>query len=168
MKIIFLSFMTLFLMVPHSSYAQDEAVSDHTTGLPIPRFVSLDSQKVYVRSGPALRYPIKWVYKRKNLPVEIVQEFDSWRKIKDFEGEEGWIHSSLLSGRRSVLIQNDGLVPMYEGFSPDSRVMAKFEPNVVAQIDECVEGWCRLEKDAYKGWVERKFLWGIYEDEELD
>lgn len=163
-----LSFLLFAVFSPAPVFAQDGAGAAQVTGLPIPRFVSLDSQKVYVRSGPALRYPIKWVFKRKGLPVEIVQEFDAWRKIRDFEGEEGWIHSSLLSGRRSVLIQSDDLVPMHEGFSADSRLMAKLEPHVVALVDKCVGDWCRLEKDGYKGWVQRKFLWGIYEDEELD
>ena len=76
----------------------------NNSGLTIPRFVSLRSNKVFVRTGPALRYPIKWIYTREGLPVEVVQEFDTWRKVRDKDGEEGWIHSSLLSGKRHAVI----------------------------------------------------------------
>lgn len=148
--------------------AAQGAAKTGESGLPIPRFVSLDSDKVYVRAGPALRYPIRWVYKRKGLPVEIIQEFESWRKIRDFEGEEGWIHTSLLSGKRTVLFTGDDLVPLREGFSANARVVAKIEPRVVAGLSKCIDDWCRVEKDGYKGWVERKSLWGIYDDENLD
>lgn len=141
------------------------------TGLPIPRFVSLRSDKVYVRSGPALRYPIKWIYKREHMPVEIVQEFENWRKVRGIEGEEGWIHQSLLSGERTVMIKTgeaDQLIPMREGFNVGARMIAKAEPMVVADLDKCSGDWCRIEADGYRGWVERNFLWGIYEDEELN
>lgn len=149
---------------------KEEAVQGfRTTDLPLPRFVSLRSDKVYVRAGPALRYPIKWIYKRANMPVEIIQEFDNWRKIKGFDGEEGWIHQSLLSGERTVLIKEAAdLVPLREGFSSQARMIARIEPQVVANIDQCAGEWCRIETGGYRGWVQRNFLWGIYEDEELN
>ena len=74
-----------------------------SSGLPIPRFVSLSADKVFVRTGPALRYPIKWVYQRENMPVEIIQEFDTWRKIRDMDGDDGWVHQSLLSARTPAI-----------------------------------------------------------------
>lgn len=167
MKYSFLIFIFVAL-VPLQSFAQDSLQGFRTTNLPLPRYVSLTSDKVYVRTGPALRYPIKWVYKRENLPVEIIQEFDVWRKVRDYEGEEGWIHQSLLSGERTVLIDSIGIVPMREGFSHDSDMVARLEPMVVASLDKCTDDWCHLESHGYKGWVERKYIWGIYGDEELN
>lgn len=148
---------------------EETAVSGfRSTNLPLPRYVSLRSDKVYARTGPALRYPIKWVYQREEMPVEIIQEYDSWRKIRDVSGEKGWIHNSLLTGERTVLIQADGLVAMHEGFSKNAHLVARLEPNVIARIKKCTDEWCRIEAGGYDGWVKRNFLWGIYENEFLN
>ncbi len=168
---IFVLLLSLFscLAFPVVTQAQDARTpSFRSTDLPLPRFVSLNSDKVYLRAGPGLRYPVKWVYERKTLPVEITQEFESWRKIKDHEGEEGWIHTSLLSGERYILILSEEIVPAYADPSTDSRMVMRTEPYVVAHLDKCGETFCRIEKDGYRGWIEKKFLWGIYPDGELD
>lgn len=138
------------------------------TDLPLPRFVSLKSDKTYVRTGPALRYPIKWVYKREGLPVEIVQEFDSWRKVRDYEGDYGWINQALLSGERTALIDNADPVSMREGFSADSPLVARLEPTVTVKLEKCTEDWCQVKTHGFEGWVERKYLWGIYDSEKLN
>ncbi len=156
---------------PLTAAADDAAVQGfRSTGLPLPRFVSLRSDKVYVRSGPALRYPIKWIYRRDGMPVEIVQEFENWRRVRGVDGEEGWIHQSLLSGERRVLIQDGALelVPMRERGHDEARLTARLEPLVVAGVEKCSGAWCRIDAGGYRGWVERKFLWGIYEDEFLN
>lgn len=135
----------------------------------VPRFVSLGSDRVYVRSGPALRYPIKWVFQREGLPVEVLQEFEGWRKIRGMDGEEGWIHQSLLSGDRHVVVKEGGApVPVRAGAGQDFRMIAKIEPQVVAVLDKCEGAWCRIEAGGYRGWVERNFLWGIYDSEYLN
>ena len=135
----------------------------------LPRFVSLDSDKVYVRSGPALRYPIKWVFQREGLPVEIVQEFEEWRKIRGSDGEEGWIHRGLLSSDRHVIFKEmKEPAAMRDGAGSDFRIVAKVESQVVAALDKCEGAWCRIEVGGYRGWVERNFLWGIYEGEYLN
>lgn len=139
-----------------------------STDFPLPRFVSLDAAKVYARTGPGKNYPIKWVYQRNHMPVEIIQEYEGWRKVKDVSGDEGWIHKSLLTGERTVLIQAKDLIAVYEGVNDKARVKARFEPGVVAQLDKCTGNWCKVETGGYRGWVERKFLWGIYEGEELN
>lgn len=139
-----------------------------SSGLPIPRFVSLASDKVFVRTGPALRYPIKWVYSREHMPVEIVQEFDTWRKIRDMDGDDGWIHQSLLSGDRSIVVKGEGNLPVRKSPAPESRIIAYLEPKVVAMAEECEGAWCRLTSEGYNGWAERKFLWGIYDSEDFD
>lgn len=150
--------------------AQEGAVpSFRDTTLKLPRWAALAGEKTYVRAGPGLKYPIRWIYKKEGLPVEIVQEFDSWRKIKDWEGGEGWVHQSLLTGTRRAMVRSEGPeVPMRQDAGADERLVARLEPAVVASIDRCTPAWCRLEVDGYRGWVQRNFLWGIYEDEELN
>lgn len=160
-------FLLAFAAYP-AAHAQEAVPGFRSTELPLPRYVSIRSDKAYARAGPALRYPIKWIYKRDGLPVEIVQEFDNWRKIRDFEGEEGWVHMSLLSGERTALVMGDALVSMREGFSQNARLVARIEPMVVASLEKCSEGWCRIEAGGYRGWVQRNSLWGIYENEELN
>lgn len=140
----------------------------NATGLPIPRFVSLRSDKVFVRTGPALRYPIKWVFQKEGLPVEVVQEFDTWRKIRDPDGEEGWVHQSLLSGHRSVVVSAEEGITLRKDPLDSARASAVLESGVVASLQSCVSSWCEVSAGGYRGWTQRNFLWGIYADEELD
>lgn len=167
----------LFLFPLMPAHAQQEeaaapqagpVVSRSSSGLPVPRFVTLAAEKVFVRTGPALRYPIKWVYQRQRLPVEVVQEFDAWRKIRDMDGDDGWVHSSLLSGDRSVIVKGEANLAVRRENDTDSRVLAYLEPNVVAAVIGCKAAWCELRADGYKGHAERKFLWGIYDSEDFD
>lgn len=148
--------------------AEDVPPEMRGSGLPLPRFVSISSEKAYVRSGPAPRYPIKWVYKKDGLPVEIIQEFDVWRKVRDNAGDEGWINKALLSDRRSVIIRGDQIVDMREDAAASSRVMAQLEPGVIARLQKCDSGWCRLSVGGFEGWVERKALWGVYPQETIE
>jgi len=136
------------------------------TGLPLPRFVSLRSDTVYVRSGPGMRYPVKWVYQRREYPLQITQEFDTWRKVRDIDMEEGWVHQSLLSGNRHVLIRGDGPATMYRKPASDARAVAQVEPGVVAKFDECEDTWCKVSVSGYEGWLLKDLLWGVYEHEE--
>lgn len=138
------------------------------TDLPLPRFVSLGSQKIFMRAGPGVRYPIKWVYEREGLPVEIILEYEVWRKIRDIEGVEGWVHQSLLSGRRTGLIRDNETQDMRASPRPDARIMARLEPMAQFIIKECRPGWCSISADGYEGWLPRDHIWGIYEDENFD
>lgn len=167
MRIIFFMGFILLVLLTGSVWAEDPSPY-RSTDLPLPRFVSLQSDKINLRTGPALRYPIKWVYQRKYLPVEIVQEFDHWRKIRDIDNEEGWVHKSLLSGKRTALINSDVNVNLYQKYSTDSRIIARVEPGVIAMINECTDGWCKISVSDYSGWIERKFIWGIYDYEIFD
>lgn len=166
-KIILL--IVLFLLVP-PALAQEAAapIKSTSSGLPIPRFVSLASDKVFVRTGPALRYPIKWVYSREHMPVEIVQEFDTWRKIRDIDGDDGWVHQSLLSGDRYAIVKGEAAQPLRRAPSEDSPAIAALEPGVVAAANRCEGGWCQIMADGYTGWMMRKFLWGVYDSEDFD
>ena len=167
MKRFLVAIFVVFLSLP--AFAQEEPVKGfRDTNLPLPRFVSLKSDKVYVRAGPAMRYPIKWIYKRDGMPVEITQEFESWRKVRDIDGEEGWIHQSLLSGDRTIIVKSGDLVALREKSAADARMMARLEPKVIARVDKCKKDWCRVETSGFRGWIERNSLWGIYENEELN
>lgn len=157
---------------PETAPASEEIAPDTTkstsSGLPIPRFVSLASDKVFVRTGPALRYPIKWIYQKNRLPVEVVQEFDTWRKIRDMDGDDGWVHQSLLSGDRGVVVKGEQNIFIRKEPNENARIQAVFEPSVVAIASECKGAWCQIEAQGYEGWTERKFLWGIYDAEDFD
>lgn len=137
------------------------------TGLPVPRFATLKSDNAFVRTGPSMDYPIKWIYKRKDLPVEIVQEYDSWRKIKDPQGETGWVHKLLLSGKRTAIIESKQAVTAYEDDDMD-RAIAQIEPGTIIHLEECNKLLCRTDFSSYEGWVEKKSLWGVYDSEVLN
>ncbi len=130
-----------------------------STGLPVPRFVSLAADRVNVRFGPGQQYPINWIYARKDLPVTIVEEFDTWRKIRDQEGEEGWVHSSLLSSRRTIMVQGE-MRDLKRTPDANARVVLRAEPGVIGRLFDCEENWCRVEIAGQRGWLERSEFWG--------
>ena len=130
-----------------------------STGLPLPRFVSLAADQVNVRFGPGKQYPVNWVFAREGLPVEIIAEFDTWRKIRDFDGEEGWIHSSLLSSRRTIMVIGD-VRSLRRTPSADARVVLRAEPGVIGTLFDCEETWCRVEIEGRRGWLQRSEFGG--------
>jgi SH3-like domain-containing protein len=133
--------------------------------LPVPRFVSIKSSEANMRTGPDVRYPIKWVFIKKNEPVEIVAEFEHWRKIKDKSGEEGWMHESVLSGKRYAVIQSDKvkLVRTKDVVMADGVFWVS--PEVRVALLACNKEWCKIQSQGMKGWLERKYIWGIYPNE---
>jgi SH3-like domain-containing protein len=147
------------------AFAQEQGDRFRDTELPLPRFVSLGSDRIYLRTGPGLRYPVRWVYQREGLPVEITREFDTWRKIRDIDGEEGWVHKSLISGRRTVLVTSDAMISMYREPSLNSQVTARIEPRAILGLETCDTAWCEIDTQGFRGWVQRNFLYGIYETE---
>ena len=142
-----------------------------TSGLPIPRYVSLKSDHVNVRAGPTKDNDVAWVYTRAGLPVEITAEFENWRRVRDSEGSEGWVYHSLLSGRRTAVVtmkSKDELAPIYDRADPESAVAAKLQAGVVAQVKKCANGWCRVTGNGFDGWIEQQRLWGVYEGEKVE
>lgn len=137
------------------------------TGLPLPRFVSLATSKVNVRTGPGVRYPVEWVFVKRSLPVEVVAEFEHWRKVRDFEGTEGWVHQSMLTGRRHVIVMGATRALRREARA-ESVIVARAEPGVIGRLLECEQAWCRVEIAGFKGWLVRDEVWGVYRDERLD
>lgn len=135
--------------------------------LPLPRWAVLAAREANLRTGPGKRYPIEWVLKRKGMPVEIRQEFDSWRLIREPGGATGWVHRTMLSSVRNVMIQN-AEQPLYANPSKDARVVARLQKGVIAGARHCQPAWCQLEVQSFKGWVPRDILWGIYANEAID
>lgn len=133
-------------------------------GANLPRFVSLRSDEVNLRTGPGVRYPVEWVLQRRYMPVEVLAEFENWRKIRDWQGTEGWVHQSMLSGRRYAIVTGDVRVIRRQP-EPNSPAVARLEPGVVAQLVECKDQWCRVDTNGIKGWLTRGDFWGVYGNE---
>jgi len=135
--------------------------------LPVPRFVSLRSDEVNVRAGPGVRYPVKWVFRRRYMPVEIIAEYDTWRKIRDWEGSEGWVHRAMLSSKRSLIVTADETT-LRRDPTEEAPAVARLGAGIVARVAECNANWCRVDLDDYDGWVRRDGFWGLYDGEELE
>ena len=151
------------------SAAKDSAVP--SSGLPVPRYVSLKSDHVNVRAGPTKDNDVAWVYTRSGLPVEITAEFENWRRVRDSEGAEGWVYHSLLSGRRTAVVtmkHKDELAPIYDRADPDSAVAAKLQAGVVTQVKKCTTNWCYVTGNGFDGWIQQERLWGVYSDEQVN
>jgi len=146
--------------------AQNGEAADGPSGLALPRFVSLRSPEVNVRSGPGTRYPIDWVYRRRNLPVEIIDEFDTWRRIRDWEGTLGWVHQSMLQSRRTVLVGGEGATVRRDP-QDDARPVARLEPGVIANLESCGALWCVVAAEDARGWLRRDQVYGVYPDETI-
>jgi SH3-like domain-containing protein len=156
-----------------------EAANDDTRSslgakshLPIPRFVSLKSDKVNVRKGPSTDQAIVWVFSRAGLPVEVIAESENWRRVRDSEGADGWVFHSLLSGRRTVLItpwsKTKDSVPLYAKKSEGGQTVAMLAPNVLGNVLSCDGEWCELSVDDYSGFVAQDKLWGVYRGEVVE
>ena len=137
------------------------------TNLPIPRYVSTKSTEVNVRRGPSLTHRIDWVFQRRAMPLEIIGEYGHWRRVRDREGAGGWVHYSLLSGNRTVIIEQDMLV-MHRTADSESEPMAVAEAGVIARLGKCNSMWCRITAEGHKGWVVKSALWGVAPDELRD
>jgi SH3-like domain-containing protein len=137
------------------------------TNLPVPRFVSLKTNEGNVRRGPGLTHRVDWVFTRAGMPLRITAEYENWRRVEDRDGAGGWIHYSLLSGVRSVLISED-MAEFRDLPDRAADVVAQAEYGVVAKLLECAPNWCRINADGEKGWVEKAMLWGVEAGEVVD
>ncbi len=135
-----------------------------STGLPLPRFVSLASDEINVRTGPGQMHPIRWVFTRRGVPVQIVEEAQDWRRVVDHEGETGWIHASLLSSRQTILVTGETR-SLRRTPRDDARVVAMLEPLVLGSLLNCERDWCLVEVDGRRGWLERGQFYGALETE---
>ncbi len=144
------------------------AQADQTTGptlgpetnLPLPRFVSLKAAEANVRRGPSLTHRIDWVFQRRNMPLQVVAEYGHWRRVIDKDGQGGWVHYTMLSGSRTVLIDGD-TTALRSRPEPDALENAMLEPGVIARLGKCDAEWCRLTAGGYRGWAPKSTLWGV-------
>ncbi len=137
------------------------------TNLPLPRFVSLKASKANVRRGPSRTHRIDWVFTRRNMPIQVTAEYEHWRRVRDIEGAGGWVHYSLISGVRTVIIETD-MLPLTARPGDNTPVTARLELGVIAKLEECNIDWCKLNAGGYKGWTRKQHLWGVLPDEIRD
>lgn len=130
------------------------------TNLPLPRFVSLKTGEGNARRGPGLSHRIDWVFTRAGMPLKITAEYELWRRVEDAEGAGGWVHYSLLSGVRSVLVTQD-MAEFRAAPDDDAGVVMQAEVGVVGKVVKCLPDWCRISLEADKGWVRKSALWGV-------
>lgn len=137
------------------------------TNLPLPRFVSLKGDEGNARRGPGLTHRIDWVFTRPGMPLMITAEHDNWRRVEDRDGAGGWVHYSLLSGVRSVIVTLD-MAEFRDQPDAAAQVVAQAEMGVIGRILECDADWCRISADGEKGWVAKASLWGVESGEIVD
>ena len=139
------------------------------SGLPLPRFVSLRATKVNMRSGPGVQYPVEWVYKRRRLPMEVIAEYGTWRKVRDWQGTQGWVHQSMLAGKRTFIV-TDAVRTLRSRTDRQSQAVARVEPGVIGVIIGCPteSQWCKVEAGSREGWLRRVEFWGVYRHETLE
>ena len=152
------------------------------TGLPVPRYVSLKAGRANVRRGPGTDFPIDWVYIKRGVPLEVTAESNHWRRVRDHEGDGGWIWHTLLDGTRSAIVTGDvqggdvrggdapadALVALHTKPEVDADIVAYLEPGLVTMLRGCKAGWCRIEVQNRSGWTPQAALWGVYPGEEFD
>jgi SH3-like domain-containing protein len=146
------------------------AEAAETSGLPLPRFVSLRSDEVNLRTGPGVRYPVDWIYTRRDMPVEVIAEFEAWRKIRDWQGVEGWVHQSMLSARRMIVVI--GPQQRHLRAEPDEKspYLAMLDANVMGRLMSCPRDktYCRVDIENIQGWLKRDEFWGVYAGEFIE
>jgi SH3-like domain-containing protein len=152
---------------PAAPAAPTERKVGSMTGLPLPRFVSLGQDKVNARVGPGQNYPIAWVYSRRNLPVELVGEYELYRKIRDREGAESWVHKSQLQGKRYALVEG-GTRDLRDAPDEKARVTVQAESGVQVRVLKCKDGWCQVDVQGTKGFGPISFFWGVYSGETVE
>lgn len=157
--------------MPAPALAQETgSITGAYSKLALPRFVSLKSGRVNLRVGPGRDYAVSWLYLKPGLPVEVVQEYELWRRVRDSEGTEGWVYHSLLSGERTAIAApwlkgKSTTIDMHNSAGESATLVAKLEPGVITSVRECGLGWCEVEVSGRKGYVHQHEIWGVYPDE---
>jgi SH3-like domain-containing protein len=152
---------------PTEVAAQSAATADGrgpVTNLPLPRYVSLKGGEANVRRGPSLSHRIDWIFTRPGMPLQVVAEYGNWRRVIDREGQGGWVHYIMLSGNRTVIVDDD-MLQLHSRAADDTPITAVLESGVIAELGSCVIDWCRLSAGGYKGWAPKTALWGVDTDE---
>lgn len=125
-----------------------------------PYWASVEEQEARMRTGPSTEFPVKWVYKRQNLPVKVVAVHSVWRKIEDPDGDQGWVHVRLLSPKRTAIVIGTDIGALRDSPEATAHISWRVEPGVVGRIEECAKGWCRFENAGRYGYIETARIWG--------
>ena len=156
-----------FAATKTTSIAENETEAGQgASGLKLPRFAALRSGEVNLRTGPGTRYPIEWVFRRKGLPVEIIAEYEIWRRVRDPDGAVGWVHRSAISGKRSAITTKAH--ELRSSRDDTAASLAHLEAGVIGQLLSCNKEWCKLKFDDIKGYMRKGDFWGAYPDESFD
>ena len=160
----------LFVVILLAGMGTLRASAAETSGLPLPRFVSLRSDEVNLRTGPGVRYPVDWIYTRREMPVEVIAEFEAWRKIRDWQGTEGWVHQSMLSARRMAVVIGPQQRKLRAEPDEKSPVLAVLDANVMGRLMSCPKDktYCRVDIENIQGWLRRDEFWGVYSGEYIE
>lgn len=153
-----------------AAVAQENMPSNEKNENALPRFVALRSSPVNARSGPGVKYPIEWVYMQKYAPIEVIAEFEDWRRVQDWQGSESWIKSSMLNNKRFAKVVTPGENNLYAKSNYNAKIIARVEDEVIAEIEKCPPNndFCLLKFGQIEGWMPRKNLYGVYQDEVID
>ncbi|MCP4394172.1 MAG: hypothetical protein GY804_07930 [Alphaproteobacteria bacterium] len=166
-KLLFLTFIYT-ITACFSSYAAASNANDENANK-LPRFVAFQANPARMRTGPDKRYPIKWIYKKEGVPVKVILEMNNWRKVKDWEGTEGWVSRSLLSNKRTFRVTGvtRNLRSMADERAP---LVAYIEPGVFGTILKCPKNidYCKVKVDKYTGWLPRNAFWGLLPNENIE
>jgi SH3-like domain-containing protein len=166
------------ILMPQSGQAAQDVTAGPVTGLPVPRYVSLKTERVNLREGPSKDHRTTWVFQRAGLPVEILAEFETWRRIRDAEGTEGWVLHSLLSGRRTALVtpwskEAGSTIALREKADESAQLSASLQNGVIVSLRQCTGLWCRVtvarpNARDLSGFMRQDRLWGVYPNERLE
>jgi len=165
------AWVALALLVALAPAARADDPKGTVTGLPLPRYASLKTDRVNLREGPSREHPTTWVFQRAGLPVEITAEFETWLKVRDSEGTEGWVLHSLLSGRRTALVAPGKKKETFRLFATQSdsgELAATLESGVIVNIRRCDGAWCLVDGDGFKGYIRQSNLWGVYPGDRVE
>jgi SH3-like domain-containing protein len=164
-----LVFLLIIIFIPQLGFG-----STTKSGLPLPRFVTFKSQETNLRSGPGANHPIKWTYKIRGYPVEVITEYENWRQVRDIEGITGWVHQNLLTKNRAVIVLSKkakGKLPSNEELlllrydSENSRPVARLEAGAIIKLERCKQEWCKVSISGITGWLRKENIWGVYSEE---
>jgi len=159
---LFFGFLILLPALP--SFAQTSG-----SGLPLPRFVSLRAGEVNLRTGPGIQYPVDWVYRKSGLPLQVIAEYKTWRKVSDWMGSQGWVHQTMLSSKRNFIVTGRTRT-LLSRKKHDSRAIAKLQASVTGKIISCPAGseFCHVEVEGFEGWLARGDFWGVLKGESIE
>ena len=145
--------------------AQAAAPAERQTpsGYPVPRYIILKFPKVNARAGPGEDHKLRFVYRTRGLPLQVVAETSEWRRVCDPEGQVTWVHKRVTDGRRNVINMSDRPAPLYRSPKPGAEPAAYLNVRALAGLVRCEKGWCKVKTAGASGWVREGALWGTSE-----